>query len=228
LAENLAEVRNRMAAAAQRSGRDAADVVLVAVTKYVDAETARWLPELGCMTLGESRPQSLWEKAEALRDTPVEWHMIGHLQRNKARRTLPLVTLVQSVDSVRLMEALEDEARRINRAVSVLLEVNVSGDVEKTGFSREEAAGLPGRLLNWPHLDVCGLMAMSGRLSDTDAARHDFVRLRELRDEMQRDCPEKIVLKQLSMGMSRDYEVAIEEGATMVRIGSALLEGVVG
>jgi pyridoxal phosphate enzyme (YggS family) len=224
---NIDEVRARMAAAARRVGRDPDDIRLVAVTKYVNAEVTRWLVEAGCQALGESRPQSLLAKANALPDLPIEWHLIGHLQRNKIRRTLPHLQWLHSVDSIRLLDALEEEAARQDRQVRVLLDVNISGDDEKTGFAERDVIQLPTLLVNWPHVSVGGLMAMSARESDPEAAREDFARLRELRDSLQRQCPSEVQLAHLSMGMSRDYEVAIEEGATMVRVGSSLFEGVV-
>ncbi len=224
---NIDEVRERMAAAARRVGREPAEIRLIAVTKYVDADITRWLVEAGCQALGESRPQSLLAKAESLRDLPIEWHLIGHLQRNKIRRALPALHWLHSVDSIRLLEALEDEAARQARSVQVLLDVNISGDEEKTGFVTREVTLLPALLSRWPHVRVCGLMAMSARESDPDAARDDFRGLRELRDTLQPLCPPEVRLEHLSMGMSRDYEVAIEEGATMVRVGSSLFEGVV-
>jgi pyridoxal phosphate enzyme (YggS family) len=211
IADNVAQVRQRISQAAERSGRTRDDVLLVAVTKYVGVDSARSLVDAGCQALGESRPQELWTKAEAMNDPAVQWHLIGHLQRNKIRRTLPWLRWLHSVDSQRLR---------------VLLEVNVSGDVDKTGFSIDEALRIAEQLGCWSHLEIGGLMAMSALESDAEAARRDFARLRELRDAMQRQCPPGIGLRQLSMGMSRDYEVAIEEGATMVRVGSALLEGV--
>jgi PLP dependent protein len=226
LARNLAEVRRRIAVAAQRGGRMGEDVLLVAVTKYVDAPVARALVELGCSALGESRPQSLWQKAESLRDIPVHWHLIGHLQRNKIRRTVPWVRLLHSVDSTRLLDALQEEALRTRRRIPVLLEVNIASEPEKTGFTIPQVSALPERLGEWSRLEFQGMMAMSGRSGDLDEARCDFQRLRALRDTLQPRCPEEVALRHLSMGMSADYEVAIEEGATIVRVGSALFEGI--
>lgn len=225
LARNLADVRGRIADAAGRSGRAPDDVLLVAVTKYVDAAIARELVVLGCHALGESRPQSLWEKAESLRDLPVHWHLIGHLQRNKIRRAVPAMQLLHSGDSVRLLEALHEEGVRQQRVIPVLLEVNIAEEPEKTGFTMSEIESLPPRLADWPQLQILGMMAMSGRASEPEEARSDFRRLRELRDRIQTGCPPGVQLRHLSMGMSGDYEVAIEEGATIVRIGSALFEG---
>jgi hypothetical protein len=225
LVENLSRIRGRMADAARRSGRDPADVVLVAVTKYVDAEQAAWLPGAGCCELGESRPQSLWTKAAAVADPGVHWHLIGHLQRNKIRRTLPWLSWIHSVDSRRLLDALQQEAEAAATRVRVLLEVNVAGESAKTGFALADMLPLADQFDRWPRLRIEGLMAMAALEGDADAARRDFSQLRELRDAMQRHCPPHIQLQQLSMGMSGDYEVAIEEGATMVRVGSAVWEG---
>ncbi len=226
LTNNLSAVRAQMAEAAQRSGRTPDAVTLVAVTKYVGVDVTRCLFDAGCSTLGESRPQSLWQKADAMESLPVRWHMIGHLQRNKIRRTLPLLKCIHSADSERLLDTLQQETVRANHRVAVLLEVNISRDGEKTGLLPEDALPLARRLDQWDALDICGLMAMSGRRSDRDLARRDFVRVRELRDRMQAECPESVTLSHLSMGMSGDYSIAIEEGATLVRVGSALFEGV--
>ncbi len=226
LADNLATVRQRIGEAARRGGRDADEVELVAVTKYVDAQVARRLTAAGCLTLGESRPQALWQKAEALQDLPIRWHMIGHLQRNKIRRTLPWLVCIHSADSVRLLNALNDEAGRTTHDVRVLLEVNVAEDAEKTGFLPADLIPLAAELTRWDHLHICGLMAMSGRSSDAGQARSEFVQVRQLRDRLQQECSAGIALRHLSMGMSQDYEIAVEEGATVVRVGSALFEGV--
>jgi PLP dependent protein len=162
IAENVARVRGRIAAAARRSGRAADDVTLVAVTKFMPADVVRLLVEAGCRDLGESRPQELWEKASALSDLPIRWHLVGHLQRNKVRRTLPLVAMIHSIDSPRLLAAVEDEAavqlppqqgRRTDIPVCpgeassweklpVLLEVNISGETAKHGLKPEEVEPL--------------------------------------------------------------------------------------
>src|ERR1700676_3900742 len=135
LVENLQSVRARIAAAAERGGRTAADVTLVAVTKSLAAVTIRPLAAAGCVDFGESRPQELWSKAELLADPPIRWHFIGHLQRNKVERTLPLATLIHSVDSLRLLAAIDAAAAAMGRRVPVLLEINVSGDSAKHGFA---------------------------------------------------------------------------------------------
>ena len=153
LAENIARVRAEIAEAAVKSGRRTDAVRLVAATKYVDAAVTRQVAAAGVLDLGESRPQEIWSKAPELSDTGARWHLIGHLQRNKVRRTLPLIVLIHSVDSLRLLEELQAEAARTSHLTQVLLEVNISGDETKTGFASGEmeaalqtAAGMGRRL----------------------------------------------------------------------------------
>ena len=226
IAENLAEVRGRIAEAAVRSGRGAEDVSLVAVTKYVSVVEVRALVEAGCSLLGENRPQELWQKAEALRELRVHWHLVGHLQRNKVRRTLPLVEMVESADSPRLVAAIDRIAGELARRVPLLLEVNVSGEPAKHGFDPAALDACLEELAGYGNVEVRGLMCMAGLEGGPEAARGDFARLRQLRDRLRERSPEGIALDELSMGMSGDYEAAIEEGATIVRIGSALFRGV--
>jgi uncharacterized pyridoxal phosphate-containing UPF0001 family protein len=145
IADNLAMVRGQIAEAAARSGRAAGDVTLVAVTKYVSADMARRVAEAGCLDLGESRPQQLWEKFAALDGLSIRWHLVGHLQRNKVRRTLPAVAMVHSVDSMRLLAAIDEEAgalgsHHVAAAIAVLLEVNISGEPAKHGFPPEASS----------------------------------------------------------------------------------------
>jgi pyridoxal phosphate enzyme (YggS family) len=225
IADNLARVQARMARASERSGRPADSVKLVAVTKYVPVEIARVLVQAGCVTFGESRPQELWSKAAEFADLPIEWHLVGHLQRNKIRRTLPLVTLIHSVDSPRLLAALDAEAAAVGQPAAVLLEVNISGEEAKTGLAPETVEPVLLAAAKLPFVSVRGLMGMAGLAEGATAARRDFAALRQLRDQMARAVPREISLAELSMGMSDDFEGAIEEGATIVRVGSALFEG---
>ena len=224
IADNVAAIRQRIADAAQRSGRSAADVTLVAVTKYVGAAEVEALLAAGCRDFGESRPQELWEKAAHFSSRPLRWHMIGHLQRNKAKRTLPHVTLLHSGDSQRLLEAVDQQSQDARRPIDALLEVNISGDAAKHGFAPHELEPSLPRLALLRQVRIRGLMAMSGLEGTADDARADFARLRQLRDRLLSVCPPEISLSELSMGMSGDFEAAIEEGATLVRIGSALFE----
>lgn len=226
IAENVACIRERIRDAAQRGGREASAITLVAVTKYVDCDAVRALVEADCAEIGESRPQELWRKAEELSELSIHWHMIGHLQRNKVRRTVPCVALLHSGDSLRLLAEVDRVSGELERTTPVLLEVNISGDETKHGFTPGEMEGHLHQIAELGHVHVRGLMAMAGREGDLDSARADFSRMRELRDQLQKNCPPSVSLEELSMGMSGDFEVAIEEGATIVRVGSALFEGV--
>jgi pyridoxal phosphate enzyme (YggS family) len=220
LAANLRRVEERLAAACARAGRRREDVTLVAVTKTVPAEVAALLPGLGVADLGESRPQELWRKAAALPAT-VRWHLVGHLQRNKVERTAPLVARVHSVDSVRLLEALDAA-----RALDVFLEVNASGEASKGGFASAEVAGLGEALARLRQLRVVGLMTMAAYEEDAEQCRPTFALLRRLGGELREKVDtSRHPLNELSMGMSNDFEVAVEEGATSVRLGSVLFEG---
>ncbi len=187
VAENLAHVRGRIAAAASRAGRAADEITLVAVTKYADDAAIEALLEAGHRDLGESRPQQIWQRAESFAGRGIRWHLIGHMQRNKVGRTLPLVTLVHSCDSVRLAEAIDQAAvaQGLSR-VPVLVEVNIAADPAKHGFAADEVAAALERVAALEHLEVRGLMAMAGRADDPVAACADFRNLRLLRDALRR------------------------------------------
>ena len=231
--QNLAQVRDRMAEACRVAGRDPGDVRLIGVTKYVSADSTRMLLEAGCPDLGESRPQSLWAKAAALADhaPATRWHLIGHLQRNKLRRTLPLVSLLHSLDSLRLVEAIEAEAAAAGLVCETLVEVNLAGDPGRTGVMEADLAAVLEAASRSPHLRVLGLMGMAA-VPDGEgsgvASRRQFARLRELRDTLVDCVPTATGLRELSMGMSGDFVEAILEGSTLVRVGSALWEGIEG
>jgi PLP dependent protein len=219
LRDNLARVEERIAKACARAHRPRDSVTLVAVTKTVALEVAALLPDRGVMDLGESRPQELWRKADAI--TGVRWHLIGHLQRNKIEKTVPLVRLIHSVDSERLLNALESAA---SGPVEVLLEVNASGELSKTGLIPGELSSLVPTLCRLRRVQVRGLMTMAA-LQDPEACRPTFALLRGLLERLRAECP-KHRLNDLSMGMSNDFEVAIEEGATLIRLGTVLFEGI--
>ena len=224
LQENLTHVRETIAEAAKASGRVADSVRLIAVTKYVDDEVTRALAELGCLDLGESRSQQLWHKAGSLADLPIRWHMIGHLQRNKARRTVSLLSVLHSGDSQRLLETTAAEWQG-QKPLPVLLEVNISEDAAKHGFAPAEMEPALEAAARLGQLRVIGLMGMASLEGGRDQAQRDFAALRELRDKLRSSCPPEASLDELSMGMSDDFDVAIREGATMVRVGSTLFEG---
>jgi len=226
LERNLAEVKRRIADACRRAGRHPADVTLVAVTKYVSVDVVRALFELGVTSLGESRPQELWKKAPVVPE--ANWHLVGHLQRNKIERTLPLVCLIHSVDSFRLLEALEAEAGKQNRKTDVLLEFNLSGESAKHGFASSEVTLIPEALKPLRFLRIRGLMTMSAVDATAAQARETFAALRRIKghlDPLLPKLPLEHSLVHLSMGMTGDFEAAVEEGATLVRIGTALFRG---
>jgi PLP dependent protein len=223
LAVNVNAVEKRILAACRRAGRARDEVTLVAVTKSVSVEVAALLPELGVMDLGENRAQEFWSRAVAL--PSVRWHFVGHLQRNKIERTLPLVHLLHSVDSLRLLHALEREAEKQRRQVDVLLEVNGSREANKQGFAPEELPSLVPELAKLRRVHVRGLMTMAAFADDPEQCRPTFAVVRGLRERLRVQITPPHELVHLSMGMTNDFEVAIEEGATLVRIGTALFEG---
>ncbi|MBA61050.1 MAG: YggS family pyridoxal phosphate-dependent enzyme [Planctomycetaceae bacterium] len=225
IADNLVKVQQNIAEAARKSGRSADDVSLVGVCKYFDADITRLVAEAGLLDLGENRPQQLWDKAAMLEQLPIRWHQIGHLQRNKVRRTLPLIHLFHAADSLRLLKEINKEADRINTKQDVLLEVNVSGEEAKHGFAPQEMESVLEQCAKLTSVRVRGLMAMAGLNSGIDGAAADFASLRELQQRLLAFKPENVELGELSMGMSRDYDIAIEHGATIVRVGSSLFEG---
>ena len=221
LAERIAAVRGRIADAARRAGRDPAEVTLVAVTKTVSAEVAAVAADLGVTDLAENRPQALWAKADAV--PAATWHLIGHLQRNKIDRTVPSVSLIHSVDSERLLDALAAFGVKRGEPVPVLLEVNCSREPVKGGFPPETAPALGDKLVSLAGVSVRGLMTMAAYSDAPEAARPAFAELRRLRDDLRTRTG--LELPHLSMGMSGDFEVGVEEGATFVRVGTTLFEG---
>jgi pyridoxal phosphate enzyme (YggS family) len=223
LALNVEEVRRRIQNAACRVGRSPDEVQLVAVTKYVTPAVVRLLYDLGLRDFGESRPQVLWEKQPIL-PPDVRWHLIGQLQTNKVRRTLPMVSLLHSLDRLSLVEELVRESARSARPIDLLVEVKIVDDEAKHGFGPQELPDILRLLAPQPGLRVRGLMTMASLSEEAENARPVFRELRERRDELARSLA--IELPFLSMGMSQDFEVAIEEGATHVRVGSTLFEGV--
>jgi pyridoxal phosphate enzyme (YggS family) len=226
LRHNLGTVYRRIADAAQRSGRLADSVRLVAVTKQ---SPVAWIgPLVACNVhdLGENYPQELWRKAEALADLKdsIRWHLIGHLQSNKVKKTLPLIKMIHAVDSLKLLLTLNESAPAFDAPPEVCLQVNTSGEESKHGWTGEQILRDAEAIAACRAIPIVGLMTMAALGTSAETARPSFVRLRELRDELigKTDLP----LKDLSMGMSNDFETAVEEGATLVRVGSALFEGV--
>jgi len=224
IARNLREVQTRMAVAAARSGRPASAVRLIAVTKTVEPEAVRTLWNAGAREFGENRVQEFFRKATALADLPVRWHMIGSLQTNKVGKLLSTdgLALVHSLDSLRLAEALNAAASKHGRTIEALVEVNVSGEASKHGLPPEAAGELLSAIGRLEHVQVTGLMTMPPLAADAESARPVFAGLRKLKELLRDGMPSNVRLEHLSMGMSNDFEVAIEEGADIVRVGSAL------
>ena len=216
---DVASVRSRIAAAAARAGRAADHVRIVAVTKGHAIERAREAVAAGLVDLGENRVQEALGKQEAWPDAPVRWHLIGHLQRNKARLAVGRFALIHSLDSVRLADALEGAAAAASLVQDVLVEVNVAREPQKTGVTAEEAPALVRHAAALPHLRVQGLMAIAPYTPDMGLQRQVFRDLRLLRDAL---ATSTRALGVLSMGMSNDFEIAVEEGATLVRLGTVL------
>ena len=220
LAERAAAIRERIAEAAHRAGRDPEAVTLVAVTKTRPVETVRAAIAAGLTDLGENRVGELVEKTDAIADEAVRWHLIGSLQRNKARDAAARADLFHALDSVRLADALDKRAAEADRVLPVLVQVNVSGEAAKHGVEPEAAHDLLALAAERPHLRPLGLMGMAALAEDARdlerVVRPAFQRLRALFEAA------PVPLSVLSMGMSGDYEVAVEEGATHVRVGSAL------
>jgi pyridoxal phosphate enzyme (YggS family) len=224
IAANLADVRQRIDNAARKAGRNPSEITLVAVTKYADVQAVRMLVQAGCLDLGESRPQELWSKATALNDLNIRWHQVGHLQTNKLAKTLPLIHRLHSIDSRHLLESTDHQSGRLGLLTHFLIEVNISGDRSKHGFPPAAVAPIVRDVAQFANVRLHGLMTMASLEGGIDRARRDFAQLRLLRDSLRPDCPAEASLDELSMGMSADFEVAIAEGATMVRIGTALFE----
>jgi PLP dependent protein len=218
IADNLAAVRARIDAAASRAGRDVREVTLVAVTKEVDAVAAHQAVAGGVTDLGENRVQELIRKRRELAGLDVRWHMIGTLQRNKVTQVVGQVGLIHSVDSVSLGEAIGNRAESRGLCQDVLLEVNVGGESSKHGVRPEEAIEVARGLLDIKGVRLRGLMTIAPQ-GDEAGARAGFRALRELREEMR---GRALDVTELSMGMTEDFEIAIEEGATIVRIGTAI------
>ena len=211
--QNLRELEKRIATAAERSGRSLAEITIVAVTKEVEPEAIEAGIKAGIRHIGENKVQEARGKMERLTNLeprPI-WHMVGHLQNNKVKTAVEIFDIIHSVDSVRLAQAV---SQRAQSTIPVLLQVNISGEGAKSGFSVVELSQAAEEIARLPRLEVRGLMTIAPMMADTEEIRPIFRKLRQLRDELG--------LEHLSMGMTDDFEVAVEEGATMLRIGRAI------
>lgn len=232
--KNLQRIREQIAAACARSKRSVDEVRLVAVTKEAGLEEIKALVDLGLNDLGESRVQQIVERSAELEEAlarrreqaaPIRWHMIGHLQRNKVKAVLEAgVNIIHSVDTLRLAEEINLRAQKLDKTIEILMEVNCSEEQQKFGVAVGAASYLCEMICSLKHIRLVGLMTMAPLVSEPELARPTFVRLRELFEEIRHDNVAGPAFNQLSMGMSQDYTVAVEEGATLIRIGTALFE----
>ena len=221
ISDNLKRVIDRIAAAAERAGQSAADISLVAVSKTRSVAEIEEAIEAGISILGENRVQEAYPKILQVR-LPAQWHMVGHLQTNKAKRALELFELIHSVGSLHLAEALSRCAGNLGCDANVLIQVNTSGEPSKFGVDPDGALDLVGAASELPGIKVRGLMTIGAFLPDPEDVRPCFVRLRGLRERVEQARMGNVEMDYLSMGMTGDFEVAIEEGANMVRIGTAI------
>ena len=223
LRHNLDAIRARIDAACRAAGRDPGEVRLLPVSKTVDEARLRQAHAIGIREFGENKVQEAMGKWEAMADLPdLRWVLIGHLQTNKARYAARFASEFQALDSLRVAEALDAQLQKQGRALDVLVQVNTSGEATKFGLAPEEVPGFVRQLPAFASLRVRGLMTLALFSDDEARVRPCFVRLRELRERLRQEAPEGIAMDELSMGMSGDFELAIAEGATTVRVGTAI------
>ena len=221
LAENVEQVRARIAQACERCGRDPSEVTLIAVSKTKPVSAIEEVLQTGTLDFGENWVQELTEKYDVLPKT-VRWHMIGHLQRNKVKYIVDKVCLIHSVDSVRLAQQIEAEAAKKNIEVDILIEVNVAMEESKFGLTLEETTDMIREIAGMKHVHIQGLMTIAPFTEDPEENRIYFRKLRQLSVDIKSKNIDNVSMSVLSMGMTGDYEVAIEEGATMVRVGTGI------
>ena len=221
LKENLKNVQNNIKKACERVGRKPEEVTLVAVSKMKPLSDIEELLETGQLEYGENYVQELCDKYENI-SKPVHWHMIGHLQKNKVRQVIDKAVLIHSVDTVGLAEQIEKEAVKRDLDVSILLEVNVAGEESKFGFAPEEVEKAAREIAKYPHVHIQGLMTIAPFVENSEENRGVFKKLYELYVDMKRKNIDNVTMNVLSMGMTGDYQTAIEEGATMVRVGTGI------
>lgn len=219
--ENLKAVEENIRHACARSGRRETDVTLIAVSKTKPVEMLREAYAAGCRDFGENKVQELLEKYEQM-PKDIHWHMIGHLQRNKVKYIVDKVYLIHSVDSLRLAEEISKEAVRKNVKVSILVEVNVAGEESKFGTTAEEAISLVGEIAKLPNIVIKGLMTIAPYVENSEENRLYFAKLMQIYVDIIHKNIDNVFMEELSMGMTGDYEVAVEEGATYVRVGTGI------
>ena len=221
IATNLNQVQGRIVAAAQSAGRDSQSVRLVAVSKTRPADDVRQAFRAGQVVFGENYVQELVEKAAEIAE-PLEWHFIGHLQSNKVRQIAGVVTMLHSVDRLSLAVEIDRQWGRLGRTCDILIQVNISGESSKSGISEDETLQLVRAVAQLPHVRIQGLMTMPPYFDDPEAARPFFAALRRLAQKVDSAGIAGVSMAELSMGMSGDFEAAIQEGATLVRVGTSI------
>lgn len=221
VAENLKQVEERIRRACERSGRDRDEVTLIAVSKTKPVEMMEEAMESGMRTFGENKVQEIVKKQPLLPED-INWHLIGHLQRNKVRQIAGRVCMIHSVDSVRLAEQIQKEYELKRLTAKILVEVNVAREESKFGFLPEETEEAIRKMAQMPNIQVCGLMTIAPFVDDPEENRVHFYNLRKLLVDINTQNIDNISMRELSMGMTGDYEVAIEEGATFVRVGTGI------
>ncbi len=221
LKENYANVLKKVENACERAGRKTEDVTLIAVSKTKPVEMLREIYDCGCRDFGENKVQEIMDKYEKL-PNDIRWHMIGHLQTNKVKYIVDKVYMIHSVDSIKLAKEISKEAIKKNVTVKVLLEVNVAKEETKFGLLTEEVLDFYKEVIDLPGLKVCGLMTIAPYVENSEENRQHFVNLKQLMVDIESEKTDNISVGELSMGMTGDYEVAIEEGATYVRVGTGI------
>ncbi len=221
IADNLKTVTDRIAFAAKRAGRDPSSVRLIVVTKTVDVESIRHAVAAGAAVLGENRVQEAREKIEKL-GRMARWHLIGHLQTNKAKYAVKLFDLIHSVDNLELAKELDKQAAKIGKVQNILIEVSIAGEAAKAGVAMQDVTTLVREAAKFKNISIKGLMTVPPYSENPEDARPFFRKLRELAETILKENIPGVSMNELSMGMSGDFEVAVEEGATMVRVGTAI------
>jgi len=219
--ENVQFARNKIAEACRRSGRKSEEIELVAITKTVDVEQINEAIEAGIRVVGENRVQEAWRKFQEVGEK-VHWHMVGHLQTNKVKRVLQFADMIHSVDSVYLAREIQTQAKKLEKTIEILIQVNTSGEESKFGLEPEATIGAIEEVSTLPNLKIKGLMTIGAFLPNPEDVRPCFKLLHDLKDRVNERGITSVEIGTLSMGMTNDYEIAIEEGSTMVRVGTAI------
>ncbi|MTI69913.1 MAG: YggS family pyridoxal phosphate-dependent enzyme [Firmicutes bacterium] len=222
LESNLTTVKNNIKKAAEKSGRKPEDITLIGVTKTIDVDIMKNAIELGLENIGENKVQEIQRKYELLNNNDLKWHMIGHLQSNKVKYIIDKVHLIHSLDRMSLAKELQKRAKKINRNVDTLIQVNISEEESKFGLYGDEVIDFLEKILKFDNINVKGLMTMAPHVENPEKVRYVFKQLKGLSKDIEKKGFDNTEMKYLSMGMTNDYEIAIEEGSNMVRVGRAI------